>query len=261
MANWEANDQGSGRFVRAPSPDLSSIGEDRDNEVQNQEMAPEMHEGLGGSPLSEIMDPLYTERADVAQDLERLCMEILDEEVSSHLNSPDLLVRQEQLEENYREFKNLHREFRRNNPQSSSQIFINTEAMFMNARARIMTLLKGLEPEGPASSTRMDRTEHGHTTFRVELPVAPNVGTFDGQQSKWPEFRDKFIAQVHDRDHINPVDKMSYLQAACTGGAQVVLGPWPPTKEGYDGAWKALLEAYDDDYHTHKLFFHKYSDN
>lgn len=86
------------------------------------------------------------------------------------------------------------------------------------------------------------------TVIRMERP--PEVGSFDGNPADWPAFRDLFVAEVHNRDNIDPVSKLIYLQRALTGAAAKTLGPWKPTSENYAPAWKVMLEAYNDDYHV-----------
>lgn len=110
-------------------------------------------------------------------------MEILDDEAVKQLIAADLTVRKGRIE---KYFKRL---------------------------AKIVTLLKEFDQRDDfVSSTRLDRTNGAPTTFRVEMPMALKVGTFNGNQAHWQEFRDKFFAQVHEKDHINSVDKMTYLQ-------------------------------------------------
>lgn len=243
MINWSIEDYQPGRFVRAPTPSASSI--DTDLEYGG------FREPLRSSSTFKQPDALQIERDGLIQDLERLFGEILDDEVVNHLTAADLTVRKGRIEKYFQSFETVHRKYRRIDPQSSHDIFVQVEATCMNVMAKIITLLKAFEQgDNFVSSARLDRTNGAPTTFRVEMPMAPKVGTFTGNQADWQEFRDKFIAQVHDKDHINPVDKMTYLQEACQGDAKITMGPWPSTNEGYTGAWNQLLRAYNDKYHN-----------
>lgn len=258
MANWFSTDGGPGRFVRAPSPSVSSIemNEDSGSDGELGDMGPDLFRSLPrGSLPSEPPDLIVQERNNLAADLKRLFAEILDERIINQLTAADLTVRKGRIEQYFQRFENAHRECRINNPQTSHEIFIETEQTCMTVTAKIMTLLAALDQRHTVvSSTRMDRSD-ATTTVRVEIPVLPKVGIFTGNQSEWPEFRDKFLAQVHEKEHINPVDKMTYLQEACQGDAKTTLGPWPSTSDGYAGAWNQLLRAYNDNYHNvHGIF-------
>lgn len=252
-------DNEPGRFVRVYQENHLSDSDDG-NDAEEQRERDEWVEEHGyqhfGSPLrssspSERNNGLEMERDELVQDLRRLFTELLDDEVAQTFSAAELSIRQARIERYFSEFESVHRNYRRMFPQSSHNIFIEMETECMNVMAKIMTLLKGMEQrENVVSSTQLERTDGGLTTFRVELPVAPRVGIFTGAQAEWPEFRDKFLAQVHEKDHISPVDKMTYLQEACQGEAKITLGPWPSTSEGYAGAWNQLMRAYNDNYHN-----------
>lgn len=76
----------------------------------------------------------------------------------------------------------------------------------------------------------------------------PTVGQFTGEPQLWPAFRDLFILEVHNRDNLEPVTKLTFLKNACIGKAQSALGLWSHTNESYDGAWALMQKRYDDSY-------------
>lgn len=84
--------------------------------------------------------------------------------------------------------------------------------------------------------------------IRVETQRVPELLEFDGNPLNWPAFRDRFAAEVHDRDHIEPVMKLMYLQKMCVGEARGILGQWQTRAENYEPAWKLLQEKFDDPY-------------
>lgn len=234
-------DHEPGRFVRAPI----SSGSSSDTDVEYGEF----RGPLRSSSTVKQPDALQIERDGLIQDLERLFMEILDDERNHHLTAADLTIRKGRIEKYFQDFEIVHRKYRRIDPQSSHEIFVQVETTCMKVLAKIITLLKVFDQQDNiVALTQLNRTNGAPTTFRVEMPMAPKIGTFTGNQADWQEFRDKFIAQVHEKDHINPVDKMTYLQEACQGDAKVTMGPWPSTSEGYTGAWNQLLRAYNDKY-------------
>lgn len=84
--------------------------------------------------------------------------------------------------------------------------------------------------------------------IRVEAPRPPELLAFDGNPLHWPAFRDRFIAEVHARDHIEPVMKLIYLQKMCVGDAKAILGDWRPLAANYTRAWLTLQEKFEDVY-------------
>lgn len=84
--------------------------------------------------------------------------------------------------------------------------------------------------------------------IRVEAPRPPELLEFDGNPIGWPAFRDRFTAEVHDREHIDPVMKLIHLQKMCVGDAKNILGDWQPIAANYTRAWLTLREKFEDSY-------------
>lgn len=91
------------------------------------------------------------------------------------------------------------------------------------------------------------------------LPVERcKIPTFDGDFSKWQEFRDMFMAMVDARP-ISNVQKLQYLKNSVKGSAASVLGNWQLSGNNYEAAWQSLSDVYEDDYlivktHLDRLF-------
>lgn len=91
------------------------------------------------------------------------------------------------------------------------------------------------------------------------LPVERcKISTFDGDFSKWQEFRDMFLAMVDARP-ISNVQKLQYLKNSVKGSAASVLGNWQLSGNNYEAAWQSLRDVYEDDYlivkaHLDRLF-------
>lgn len=84
-------------------------------------------------------------------------------------------------------------------------------------------------------------------TIRVETARPPEPGEFNGNPSEWPAFRDRFKAEVHEKDMDN-VTKLIYLQKACVGQAKETLGHWQPIAINYAKAWASLEQKFNDPY-------------
>lgn len=220
--------QGAGGSTRGKCDPPVNQNEGKDSPIYNHNNPPSFTDNAGGV--------LNRERVNLMTDLARLFTELLDEEAVQHLKNEDLLMRKDRIERYFQEFERIDREYRRQNPDTSHNDFIKVEEIYMKVMASIMSRTKAIGGQDTMlSSTLIERVDGMPATFRVEMPQPPKVGTFTGKQADWPEFRDKFLAQVHHKDSIHPVDKMTYLQEACQGDAKITLGPWPSTNEGYDG--------------------------
>lgn len=107
------------------------------------------------------------------------------------------------------------------------------------------------EPATPlADSTRLPAMDNLNRTeiIRMEAPRRPELLPFDGNPLSWPAFRDRFTAEVHNRDHIDDVMKLIHLQKMCIGEAKTILGDWQPIGANYGRAWITLKEKFEDNY-------------
>lgn len=82
----------------------------------------------------------------------------------------------------------------------------------------------------------------------VNQPREPKVGTFDGRHENWAAFADLFRVEVHERQDMEPVEKLVHLKAACVDTAQKALGNWPTVGDNYELAWASLRSKYNDPY-------------
>ena len=75
---------------------------------------------------------------------------------------------------------------------------------------------------------------------RIEIP------TFDGNILSWRLFWEQFQAAVHDKPHLEDIDKLTYLRDALKNGpARNVVQGLTQTAESYQEAVRCLKERYD----------------
>lgn len=228
----------AGKYVRIRQNPMEDMVEEMSNDNVDMDSTGMQSE----QKLLEIRrDQLY-------YDLNRNLLDMLNDGIFDTFNRGQILAKNKRIDNYFNEYAQVHRDYCVLYPDNSNDAFVHLEQLYDQVLAKIIMSTQDNIPNGNIlSSTRMDHGE-GPSTLHFEMPQPPRVGKFSGKQSEWIEFRDRFLAQVHDKDHISAVDKMTYLQEACEGNAKLRLGPWPPTKEGYDSAWQSLLEAYDDQY-------------
>jgi len=84
--------------------------------------------------------------------------------------------------------------------------------------------------------------------------------TFDGDRTRWVDFRETFKALVHDVIDIPPVKKMHYLKDCLKGEAAGSISAIPITADGYFAAWAALLQSYDNPRRIMQVYMERYFD-
>lgn len=119
------------------------------------------------------------------------------------------------------------------------------QAAFLRGLAALTARRQALLPQQEAQPQNMANPEQ---IIRIVNKRDPRVNKFNGEPHAWPAFRDMFMAEVHNREDIETVTKLTYLKTSCIGAAADVLGHWGHTADSYAGAWKLLNERYEDSY-------------
>lgn len=226
-------------------------GLDSDNDSQGSAVSISVEE----RQRNEERDQLYNLREMHLESLHRLNEEIFDAEIFCTFTADELSIRKQRIQKHFNDFEHAHTLFRQICVMASNNIYVEMESRFMSAMSKLegrIRELSGTEPNGFMRSEIAANSTLGplgSTILRVETARPPQIGKFDGNAAHWPAFRDLFIAEVHNRE-LEPVNKLLYLQEACTGKAASTLGPWQPTGENYKAAWEVMMAAYDDEYHV-----------
>lgn len=90
-------------------------------------------------------------------------------------------------------------------------------------------------------------------TLRIEFDqgqlLAPlPLPKFDGDYTKWTEFKAQFTNRVHNSTKMQDTDKLYRLKASVEGSAAIALGMWQLIPENYSKAWNKLCDIYDNEY-------------
>lgn len=78
----------------------------------------------------------------------------------------------------------------------------------------------------------------------VKLPDIA-LPTFNGDVTKWLEFRDTFDALIH-QTNMKPIQKLKYLRSCLTDGALDVIASLDYCEESYQIAWRLLCDRYNN---------------
>lgn len=119
------------------------------------------------------------------------------------------------------------------------------ETMHSRGEAALQRHLNSLTIEPAANQAVADNTAQ---LLQIVRKREPKTGKFNGEPYLWPAFRDLFESEVHNRDDLEPVAKLTFLKAACVGKAATALGLWSHTNESYEGAWALMQKRYNDSY-------------
>lgn len=67
---------------------------------------------------------------------------------------------------------------------------------------------------------------------------------FDGDSDKWREFKERFVALIHSKATLQPIEKMHYLKSCLTGEALDTVKNMSLTQ--YEEGWAAVLRRYQN---------------
>ncbi|KAJ8946582.1 hypothetical protein NQ317_002553, partial [Molorchus minor] len=87
----------------------------------------------------------------------------------------------------------------------------------------------------------------------VKLPTI-KMPTFNGSYDRWLEFRDAFMALVHDNNTLSSIQKFYYLQSALEGEAARLIQAFEVSAANYAIAWDLLKQRFENK----KLLVHNY---
>lgn len=99
-----------------------------------------------------------------------------------------------------------------------------------------------INDEDPSS----ERSSSINSPFQsVKLPTI-SLPTFNGDYDQWLEFRDTYLALVHDSQEISDIQKFHYLKSSLRGSAQLVIDSVEFSARNYTIAWELLLSRYNN---------------
>lgn len=172
----------------------------------------------------------------------------VDPEYQNH-DEADLMCRQEELASEYQEFKRAHNEMCEEMQERAGneerQQSKKARGAYLQVHAALTRAIK--RQETPVAPDLLNTTLGG-SVIRVETARLPEPGEFDGNPCNWPAFRDRFLAEVHNKEHLDAVSKFVYLRKACIKSAASILDDWPLTADNYKLAWKSLERRFSDNY-------------
>lgn len=113
-----------------------------------------------------------------------------------------------------------------------------------------------LKQKSPVVASAVETQLRSKNSVDIKLPRL-DLPKFDGQAINWASFRDQFKTTIHNREGLEKVSKFQYLKS-CITDPHSPIQHLQITEEGYENAWKLVLERYEDkrfivDSHLHAL--------
>lgn len=191
----------------------------------------------------------------------RDCMRKIDQfkdfmdNYDAEIQSVQVLVQLEQLEEMRMEFINARRQLLYQD-ECDEDALAEDLKQFNRTYVTVKGFLKAnLHSEAtgvPAASSTIVQTSTYHPKVRLPEIILPS---FDGDVTKWLTFKDRFTSMVHDVVELSEVTKLQYLLTALKGDAATLYDHTQLVAENYEATWKSLHDRYDDSKRIKREYF------
>lgn len=216
---------------------------------------PSLHEDdlAGLNQRQEIVQRLRNMARSAVQ---RRYEECMDEERLRDTPGPGLTFRIEELKVNYKTFQDKHSEYMElAHDAQLVDIEVDAEQVtqwYFNAATALQGMIEEKRQTQGAPISSQDSQ-----IIRVQTPRRIDIGKFNGDFAAWPSFRDLFEAEVLNNDSLQDVEKLIYLQRACTGVAHLAVNGWAPLAQNFTQAYKDLKEKFEDPYQLQQALISK----
>lgn len=119
------------------------------------------------------------------------------------------------------------------------------EEEYLQAWAELQRRKRSLQQESQRETPQSN-------VLRVQLAdlIPEKPLNFNGNFADWANFKDAFMADVHQNPNLTDVQRLRKLQSSVTGAAAQLLGHWSLVASNYGPAWRTLQEAYDNEYES-----------
>lgn len=163
------------------------------------------------------------------------------------LRIKELNLRLEGLRKLMADYDTIQIELEDISPDPEAQILerTQTESIFYKQIALAQDIIDtfSVKDSGDSDSLKSGCCHDKYSAIR--LPTI-NLPTYDGNYTRWLEFKDLFESLINSNDSIAPVNKFHYLRNSLQGSASLVIRSIDFSASGYELAWKTLCERYDN---------------
>ncbi|KAI5643611.1 hypothetical protein NE865_04413 [Phthorimaea operculella] len=118
-----------------------------------------------------------------------------------------------------------------------------TENKIYSLLAQAQDLLDLWQGKGDDGEGSHDHSNCSNNSLKLP-PI--KIPSFDGKSHKWLEFRDMYLALIHNSNKIDKVSKFHYLKSYLESSASQVISSVTVSADNYPIAWSLLCERFDN---------------
>ncbi|XP_029053900.2 uncharacterized protein LOC114881322 [Osmia bicornis bicornis] len=124
----------------------------------------------------------------------------------------------------------------------------NEAGVVLSARKLLAQLEQKIKQHTQPSQTTTVSTTDAPTQSSARRSRLPEIALpkFEGDYSKWAEFKTHFASVISERADLSAHDKFLYLKGAVTGNAANLISHLPTTDGALDQAWQLFDGRYDN---------------
>lgn len=168
------------------------------------------------------------------------CVELI--ELETRVDKLDLLESEfNKIQEN---LEDIYEEDELENQRAEETAFCN-EVHSIKAKAKSILQTCSNSSLANTSSQSISNSNNNYNQNAIKLP-AINCPTFNGEFSKWLEFKDTFEALFHNNNTLTDIQKYHYLRSCLGNEASKIIQSLEFAAHNYNDAWGILCDRFDN---------------
>nr|CAH7713646.1 unnamed protein product [Callosobruchus chinensis] len=124
---------------------------------------------------------------------------------------------------------------------------------FTSSMQALCNKFKDASISGRSDSVRSVQSNQNNVESLVRLPPI-KLPTFNGHYDSWLEFKDCFLALVHNNNSLTDIQRFNYLRSSLEVEVQQIIKSIEVSSDNYNVAWQMLEQRYENK----KLIIHKH---
>lgn len=194
---------------------------------------------------------LRIKRGAIKGQLTRFCSYLSDKE--NHTDIEQLEYRLKRIEDAFNEFDGIQVELEFLSESEVAERDELENAFFENIALAKGILRKNISTLPAHVQVNSDGTTYSGTqancaidpNVSIKLPTI-NLPTFAGSYDTWVQFRETFVALIHENAKLSDIQKLHYLKSCLRNEAQKLVQSLEITSDSYSVAWNMLNTRYDN---------------
>lgn len=165
-------------------------------------------------------------------------------------DSPETLsefrVRCERLNAHYDSFERYQSDIAKLYVQlKETELLTELQTLNKSTDEKYFYILAVKEKFSPSVVKSEHSTDRPGSSSAIKLPKI-NLPVFEGTLKDWPQFKDLFLALVHENVSLSPIEKFHFLLSSTKGEPNLLVKSLPLCSNNYELVWTQLNERYDN---------------